>query len=61
MHAGQVVRAARKAADMTLAELGERCGYSAAQISRYERGIARLDTTQLRAFAAILEIPYLPG
>jgi len=42
---------------MTLAELGERCGYSAAQISRYERGIARLDTTLLRAFAAILEIP----
>jgi transcriptional regulator with XRE-family HTH domain len=58
MQAGQIVRAARKAADMTLADLGARCGYSAAQISRYERGIARLtDITLLRALAAILQIP----
>jgi transcriptional regulator with XRE-family HTH domain len=58
MHAGQIVRSARKAANMTLAELGERCGYSAAQISRYERGVTRLtDITLLRAFAAILTIP----
>jgi transcriptional regulator with XRE-family HTH domain len=58
MHAGQIVRSARKAANMTLAELGERCGYSAAQISRYERGVTRLtDISLLRAFAAILAIP----
>jgi transcriptional regulator with XRE-family HTH domain len=43
---------------MTLAELGERCGYSAAQISRYERGLTRLtDITLLRTFAAVLDIP----
>ncbi len=58
MHAGQIVRSARKAANMTLAELGERCGYSAAQVSRYERGLTRLtDITLLRAFAAALDIP----
>ena len=58
MHAGQIVRSARKAANMTLAELGERCGYSAAQISRYERGLTRLtDIMLLRAFAAVLKIP----
>jgi transcriptional regulator with XRE-family HTH domain len=58
MHAGQIVRSARMAANMTLAELGERCGYSAAQISRYERGLTRLtDITVLRAFAAVLDIP----
>lgn len=58
MHAGQIVRSARKAANMTLAELGERCGYSAAQVSRYERGLTRLtDITLLRTFAAVLDIP----
>jgi transcriptional regulator with XRE-family HTH domain len=58
MYAGQIVRSARKAANMTLAELGEQCGYSAAQVSRYERGLTRLtDITLLRAFAAVLGIP----
>jgi transcriptional regulator with XRE-family HTH domain len=58
MQAGQIVRSARKAANMTLAELGERCGYSAVQISRYERGLTRLtDITLLRTFAAVLDIP----
>jgi transcriptional regulator with XRE-family HTH domain len=58
MHAGQIVRSARKAANMTLAELGERCGYSAAQISRYERGLTRLtDITLLRTFMTVLDIP----
>jgi transcriptional regulator with XRE-family HTH domain len=58
MHAGQIVRSARKAADMTLAELGERCGYSAAQVSRYERGLTRLtDISLLRTFSAVLDIP----
>jgi transcriptional regulator with XRE-family HTH domain len=43
---------------MTLAELGERCGYSAAQVSRYERGLTRLtDITLLRSFATVLGIP----
>jgi transcriptional regulator with XRE-family HTH domain len=60
MHAGQVVRSARKAANMTLADLGERCGYSAAQVSRYERGLTRLtDIGLLRTLAGILAIP--PG
>jgi len=57
-HAGAIVRAARLAAGLTLAELGDLCGYSASQISRYERGIQRLtDITLLRRFAEALAIP----
>jgi transcriptional regulator with XRE-family HTH domain len=49
---------ARLAAHLTLAELGQRCGYSAAQISRYERGVQPLtDITLPRRFAAALGIP----
>src|SRR5882724_2759638 len=39
---GATVRAARRAAGLTLAELGQRIGYSASQTSRYERGIQSL-------------------
>jgi transcriptional regulator with XRE-family HTH domain len=43
---------------LTLAELGGRCGYSASQISRYERGVQPLtDITLLRRFARALAIP----
>jgi transcriptional regulator with XRE-family HTH domain len=56
--AGAIVRAARQSAGLTLAELGERCGYSPSQISRYERGIQPLtDVRLLRQFAAALSIP----
>jgi transcriptional regulator with XRE-family HTH domain len=56
--AGAIVRAARLAAGLTLAELGQRCGYSASQISRYERGVQPLtDITLLRRFAAALLNP----
>lgn len=56
--AGAIVRAARLTAGLTLADLGQRCGYSPSQISRYERGVQRLtDITLLRRFAAALQIP----
>ena len=56
--AGAIVRAARLAAGLTLAELGHLCGYSASQISRYERGRQPLtDITLLRRFAEALAIP----
>jgi transcriptional regulator with XRE-family HTH domain len=56
--AGSVVRAARVEMGLTLAELGQRCGYSASQVSRYERGVQRLtDITLLRRLAEILCIP----
>ena len=55
---GMIVRAARKARGLTLAELGERTGYSAAQVSRYERGVTQLtDIAVLRRFARALSIP----
>jgi transcriptional regulator with XRE-family HTH domain len=57
-HAGAIVRAARLAGGLTLAQLGQRCGYSASQISRYERGVQPLtDIILLRRFAAELAIP----
>ncbi|MFG1956037.1 helix-turn-helix domain-containing protein [Nonomuraea sp. NPDC049028] len=57
MHAGQIVRTARQARKMTLAELGQCCGYSPAQLSRYERGKTPLtDITLLRTFVDILGI-----
>ena len=43
---------------LTLAELGIRTGYSAAQVSRYARGVTPLtDVTVLRRFARALAIP----
>src|ERR1700730_18626949 len=56
--AGAIVRAARLAAGLTLADLGRRCGYSASQVSRYERGLQPLtDITLLRRFSQMLAIP----
>jgi hypothetical protein len=54
---GQVVRAARLRSGLTLAELGEQAGYSAAQVSRYERGVTPLTNVGvLRRFAQALAI-----
>ena len=56
--AGQAIRAARRAAGLNLADLGTRCGYSASQVSRYERGIVPLtDIRVLRRFAEALHLP----
>ena len=55
---GAIVRSARRSRGLTLAQLGQKVGYSAAQVSRYERGIAPLtDVAVLRRFAAALAIP----
>jgi transcriptional regulator with XRE-family HTH domain len=49
----------RLRARLTLADLGHRCGYSASQISRYERGVQPLtDVELLRLFANALAIPH---
>jgi transcriptional regulator with XRE-family HTH domain len=55
--AGEVVRAARLRSGLTLAELGDQTGYSAAQVSRYERGVTPLrDVAVLHLFARALAI-----
>ncbi|MBZ4319918.1 helix-turn-helix domain-containing protein [Streptomyces huiliensis] len=55
---GELVRQARKKQGLTLARLGELADYSAAQVSRYERGVSPLtDVTVLRRFADALGIP----
>jgi transcriptional regulator with XRE-family HTH domain len=54
---GAIMRTARRARGLTLAQLGQRTAYSASQISRYERGLAPLTVTVLRRFAAALGLP----
>ena len=55
---GAEVRRARLAGGLTLAQLGERTGYSAAQVSRFERGLTPLnDIAVLWLFADALAIP----
>lgn len=55
---GELVRRTRKEQGLTLARLGELTGYSAAQVSRYERGVSPLtDIAVLRRFADALAIP----
>lgn len=55
---GELIRSRRQARGWTLAELGDRTGYSASQVSRYERGLSSLsDIAVLRRFADVLDIP----
>ncbi|MCB5908666.1 helix-turn-helix domain-containing protein [Streptomyces pinistramenti] len=56
--AGAIVRLVRRAADITLAELGKQVGYTAASLSRMERGKQPLrDVLLLQQLAACLDIP----
>lgn len=55
---GTVIRVARTALGWNQGELGRRCGYSASQISRWEKGRASLrDVAVLRTVAAVLGLP----
>ncbi|MEY9958832.1 helix-turn-helix domain-containing protein [Streptacidiphilus sp. MAP5-52] len=55
---GALIRHTRQAQGLTLVQLGARTGYSAAQVSRYERGISPLtDITVLARFADALGLP----
>lgn len=55
---GEVVRRTRRTQGMTLATLGSLTGYSAAQVSRLERGkSAMTDVSVLHTFARVLDIP----
>jgi transcriptional regulator with XRE-family HTH domain/tetratricopeptide (TPR) repeat protein len=57
-HFGVLVRIARTAAGLTLEEAGRRIGYSAATLSRIERGRQQLtDVTLLRRLAVAFSIP----
>ncbi|MGX4689122.1 helix-turn-helix domain-containing protein [Streptomyces sp. JNUCC 63] len=56
--AGAIVRLARRAADITLADLGKRVGYTAASLSRMERGKQPMrDVLLLQRLADCLDIP----
>ncbi|WP_276314956.1 helix-turn-helix domain-containing protein [Streptomyces sp. WAC 06738] len=56
--AGAIVRLARRAADVTLADLGQAVGYTAASLSRMERGQQPMrDIDLLTRIAGLLGIP----
>ncbi|UFQ20388.1 helix-turn-helix domain-containing protein [Streptomyces huasconensis] len=56
---GELVRRTRRTRGLTLAQPGERTGYSAAQVSRYERGITHMNDVDVRRrFADALELPH---
>jgi transcriptional regulator with XRE-family HTH domain len=55
---GAIVRSVRRANQLTLADLAQRCGYSTSSLSRMERGKQPLgDVRVLRMLAAALRIP----
>ncbi|MFF4205757.1 helix-turn-helix domain-containing protein [Streptomyces sp. NPDC001668] len=59
MTPGELVRQTRQAKGLTLEALGKLTGYSGAQVSRYERGLAPLkDVDVLRRFADALQLPH---
>jgi ribosome-binding protein aMBF1 (putative translation factor) len=51
---GAVVRRARLAQGLTLSQLGQRIGYSASQVSRFERGRVPLSDVNLLRRIAVL-------
>lgn len=56
--AGPLIRRVRQAQGLTLAELGDRCGYSASTMSRLERGHQPLrDIVVLASIAGALGLP----
>lgn len=50
------IRAVRRAADVTQAELAKRLGTDQSFVSKYERGERRLDVVELRAICIALGI-----
>ncbi|MCX4826508.1 helix-turn-helix domain-containing protein [Streptomyces sp. NBC_01142] len=59
MKPGELVRQTRQAKGLTLAQLGEKTGYSGAQVSRYERGVSPMNDVDVRRrFADALDLPH---
>lgn len=54
---GSLMKAARKAAELSLESLGEKVGLSAGYLSRMERGVRNISIKHLRAIASALAVP----
>lgn len=54
---GERIRAARLAKKWQQAQLAKRVGVDQGQLSRMERGLARIDVERLKRFAKALSIP----
>ena len=59
METAEKIRAYRKSANLTQAELGEKCGMVVTEISVYERGVRNPTLTTIQRFAKGLGIPPL--
>jgi transcriptional regulator with XRE-family HTH domain len=53
------IRSARRAADITQAELAEHLGTDQSFVSKYERGERRLDVVELRAICRAIGIDFV--
>ncbi|MFO0927862.1 MAG: helix-turn-helix transcriptional regulator [Gemmataceae bacterium] len=53
------IRSARRAADVTQAELAGRLGADQSFVSKYERGERRLDVVELRAICVALGLDFV--
>ena len=53
------LRAARRSANVTQMELGERLGTDQSFVSKYERGERRLDVMELRSICKALDLDLL--
>ena len=54
---GRIFKAARTSLGLDLAAVGERCGYSASTVSRWETGKRRWTVEDLTTVAKVLEVP----
>lgn len=54
---GQAIRRRRRIMNLTLEQVGSRCGFSFQQIQKYEAGVNTISAAQLWAIAQVLEVP----
>jgi len=56
-HVGQVLRARRRALQLTQATVAGRLGLSFQQLQKYERGTNRISASALHALSLVLDLP----
>lgn len=54
---GRAIRRRRRLMELTLQQVGERCGVSFQQVQKYEAGVNTISAAQLWALAQALEVP----
>jgi ribosome-binding protein aMBF1 (putative translation factor) len=54
---GRAIRRRRRMLDLTLQQLGDRCGVSFQQVQKYESAVNTISAAQLFALSRALEVP----